>query len=128
MKKTKGEKILIIEDDKLFAEIYTEKFAEAGFDVSLAVNGEDGLRRLREERPDIALLDLVLPKMSGFEVLEAVGADKDAALRKIPIFVVTNLGQESDMIRAKALGAKAYFVKANTLFSTVLAKVREELG
>lgn len=128
-KKTAAAKkrILIIEDDTLFASIYTDKFGQEGFDVSLSINGEDGLRKIRTEKPDLVLMDLVLPRLTGFEVLEAIKDDPDHALRKIPVFVVTNLGQESDLARAAKLGARDYFVKSNTLFSTVLAKVKAAL-
>jgi twitching motility two-component system response regulator PilH len=105
-----------------------DKLAREGFDVTLAVNGETGLDKIRSEKPDLVLMDLVLPRLTGLQVLEAVKNDPDESLRSIPVFVVTNLGQESDLQKATALGAAAYFVKANTLFSAVLAKVRDTLG
>lgn len=127
--KTKNKKkILIVEDDTLFGGIYTEKFTEEGFDVTLAINGQEGLARIDELRPDLVLLDVMLPKLSGFQVLEAIRNHPDPVLRKVPVFVVTNLSQETDLQKAAALGAKEYFVKSNTLFSSVLAKVRDELG
>ena len=121
-----AKKILIIEDDTLFGDIYREQFTQAGFDVIIALNGEVGLAKAKSEMPDVILLDLVLSHMTGFQVLQGIEADPQT--KKIPVFVVTNLGQESDMARAKQLGARGFFVKSNTLFSTVLAKVRETVG
>ncbi len=112
-------RVLIIEDDRTFADIYVDGLSDAGFDVALATDGESGLDLVRKEKPDLVILDLVLPKMSGFEVLERLCGDEES-VRCIPTLVVTNLGQESDRAHALRHGAKEYFVKANTLFSDVL--------
>jgi DNA-binding response OmpR family regulator len=112
-------RILIIEDDKTFADIYVGSFTNAGFDVSLAPDGESGLDMVKKGKPDLVILDLMLAKMSGFEVLERLCGDEEA-VRCIPTIVVTNLDQKSDRTRALKLGAREYFVKANTIFSDVL--------
>lgn len=112
-------RILIIEDDRTFADIYVDGLTDAGFDVTLASDGESGLELVRKEKPDLVILDLMLPKMSGFEVLERLCKDEEA-VRCIPTIVVTNLGQDTDRAHALRHGAKEYFVKANTLFSDVL--------
>ncbi len=124
----KKKKILVVEDDTLFAEIYASKFSEEGFDVLISPDGEDGLKKVHGERPDVVLLDLVLPKITGFEFLEAVRHDPDEAVRSMPVIVVTNLNQESYIRRMQGLGVNGYFLKSNVLFSAVLEKVRSIVG
>ncbi len=121
-------KILVIEDDRLFSDIYAAKFAEEGFQVLLSSDGEDGLRKIVDEKPDVVLLDIILPKVTGLEMLEQVRAHADAAVRDVPVVVVTTLNQETYMEKMRAFGVKGYFVKANVLFSQVLGKIREILG
>lgn len=121
-------KILVIEDDRLFSDIYAAKFAEEGFQVLLSSDGEDGLRKIVDEKPDVVLLDIILPKVTGLEMLEQVRAHEDPAVRDVPVVVVTNLNQETYMEKMRAFGVKGYFVKANVLFSQVLGKIREILG
>lgn len=123
----KKKRILIIEDDRTFADIYVDAFSDAGFDVDLANDGESGLGLVRTKKPDLVVLDLMLPKMSGFEVLERLCEDEES-VRCIPTIVVTNLGQDTDRAHALRHGAKGYFVKANTLFSDVLKAVHRVLG
>lgn len=128
MKKHEKKKILVIEDDRLFSDIYAAKFAEEGFDVILTADGEDGLQKLIDEKPDIVLLDIVLPKITGLELIERVRAHKDKVVRETPVIVVTNLNQDVYMSKMKAFGVKAYFLKSDVLFSQVLGKVREIVG
>ncbi|MDP2838252.1 MAG: response regulator [Candidatus Moranbacteria bacterium] len=85
-------KVCIIDDDANIREIYLTKFNQEGFDVSLAMNGEEGLKVIRETKPDIILLDLQMPIMSGVEVLDAL--HKDLELSKIPVIVLTNIDHE----------------------------------
>ncbi|MEY4744839.1 MAG: hypothetical protein RL272_784 [Candidatus Parcubacteria bacterium] len=120
-------KILVIEDDRLFSDIYAAKFAEEGFDVLTSSNGEDGFRKIVGEKPDVVLLDIVLPKVTGLEMLEQVRAHADPAVRDVPVIVVTNLNQETYVEKMRAFGVKAYFVKANVFFSQVLEKINEIL-
>ena len=121
-------KILVIEDDRLFSDIYAAKFAEEGFQVLLSSDGEDGLRKLAAEKPDVVLLDIILPKVTGLEMLERVRAHADPAVRDVPVIVVTNLNQETYVEKMRAFGVKAYFVKANVLFSQVLKEIHAILG
>ncbi len=107
-----GQKILIIEDDRFLSLILKGRLEKEGFSVYQAFDGEEGLLMLRDIQPDLVLLDLILPKLSGFEVLEAVASDPQ--LSHIPIVVASNLGQESDMEKAKNLGAIDYYVKVKT--------------
>lgn len=115
-------KILIIDDDPFLSEIYSLKFKLSGFDVFTAVNGEKALEAVKENIPAVILLDLVMPKMDGFETL--------AALRKIPeldktfIIIFSNLGQKEDVDRGYRLGANDYIIKTRFTPSEVVEKVR----
>ena len=112
-------KLLLVEDDPFLSSLLKARLAKEGFVVSYAADGEEALELLRKEKPDLVLLDLILPKKSGFEVLEIMR--DDPRLIKLPVMIVSNLGQESDIARGKELGAVAYFIKAKTSID-VLAK------
>lgn len=121
-----GKKVLIIEDDKFLSLVLKSKLERDGFSVSEAVDGEEGLAKARSENPDIILLDLILPKMSGFEFMEVVRTDPE--LMKIPVLVASNLGQDSDIQKAKSLGVQDYFVKAVTPVDQIAAMVKKAVG
>jgi len=110
--KMEQKKVLVIEDEKFLSNILKLKLEREGFLVRQAFDGEEGMAMMRLENPDLVVLDLVMPKMSGFEVLERVSMDPQ--LGGIPIVVASNLGQESDMDKAKNFGVRGYFVKAQT--------------
>ncbi len=118
--------ILIVEDDGFLASIYAQKLELEGFETTLATNGEDGLKLARKEMPDLVLLDLLMPKLNGFEVLEQMKADAD--LTKIPVLVLTNLGQKEDVERCLKLGAAGYVIKAHSLPQETVARVKEILA
>jgi DNA-binding response OmpR family regulator len=103
--------IFIGEDDAFLQKVYTTELIKAGYDVSAADDGEQLLSRLRTQKPDLLLLDVLMPKKNGFEVLEEM--KRDPALKKIPVIMLTSLGQEADMQRAKSLGVENYFVKSD---------------
>lgn len=113
--------VLIIEDDKFLSKIYLTKFTKSGMEVRVAGNGEEGLKMMREEKPDVVLLDLIMPKMDGFEVLMEV--KNDSSLKTIPILVLSNLGQSDDMQRAKELGAKEFIIKSDISIQDVVTKI-----
>lgn len=118
--------ILLIEDDGFLASIYAQKLELEGYDVSLATNGEDGLRLARKDVPDLILLDLVMPKLDGFQTLEQLKADPVTA--KVPVMILTNLGQQEDVERCRALGAAGYVIKAHSLPVETIARVKELLA
>ncbi len=118
-------KILFVEDDGFLASIYAPKFELEGFEVSAATNGEDGLKLVQKDRPDIILLDLLMPKMDGFEMLERLKADD--ATKSIPVLVLTNLGQKEDVERCIKLGAAGYMIKAHSLPHETVKRVNEIL-
>lgn len=103
-------KVLIIEDDKFLSAILKGRLEKEAYTVFQAFDGEEGLNMMRETKPDLVILDLIMPKVSGFEFLESVSADP--LLNQIPIVVISNLGQESDIEKAKNLGVMEYYVKA----------------
>ncbi|MEK7116338.1 MAG: response regulator [Patescibacteria group bacterium] len=119
--------ILIVEDDAFLASIYAQKLEHAGFDVSFATNGDDGLKLARKDMPELILLDLRLQSdtLDGFQLLETLKAD--AALKKIHVLVLTNLGQKDDVTRCLALGATGYLIKAHTLPQEAVKKISEIL-
>ncbi|PIS42287.1 MAG: response regulator [Candidatus Kerfeldbacteria bacterium CG08_land_8_20_14_0_20_40_16] len=119
------QKILLIEDDKMLLEMYSSKFNREGYDIITAENGSDGLKMAKENKPDLILLDIILPKLDGFATLKEIRSD--ASIKDTPVILLTNLGQDQDIQKGKALGADDYFVKANHTPSEVVEKVRELL-
>ena len=120
-------KILFVEDEPGLQATLGVALRDAGYVVVAAVNGEEGLSMAQEEKPDIILLDLILPKKSGFDVLKELKAE-GAATAHIPVIVLTNLEGVIDIDRAISLGATTYLVKANYELADVIAKVRQTLG
>ncbi|MEK7520720.1 MAG: response regulator [Patescibacteria group bacterium] len=118
-------KILIIEDDQRLNKIYSIKLNQEGIETSIAVDGEEGWRKLTGEKPDLVLLDLMIPVKDGFAILEERA--KNPELMKIPVLVLSNLGQDSDVERAKKLGASEYLVKANFSIQGIVDKIKEYL-
>ncbi len=119
-------KILVIEDDKFLREMITRKLDKEGYDVDQAVDGEEGLEKIREGRPDIILLDLIMPGVGGFEVLEEVQDDPE--VNDIPIVILSNLGQKSEVERGLNLGAEDFMIKAHFTPKEIIEKIKEILG
>jgi len=119
-------KILLIEDDAMFARIYQKKFIKDGHKVVTAKDGHQGLALMKDEQPDVVLLDIMMPELSGLEVLERISADP--AKHGIPVIVLTNLDSEEEQERALELGAVAYLVKTEHHPGLVAAKVQEILA
>jgi len=118
-------KILLIEDDPFLGEMYTDKFAQSGFKIDVATDGKEGMNKIKKSRPDLILLDVVLPKMDGFEILKEL--KKDSKLEKIPVVLLTNLGQKNEIEKGLSLGAEEYIIKAHFTPTAVVAKVKEVL-
>ncbi len=117
-----NKKILIVEDDKLLREMMSRKLKKEGFEVFIVTNGEDGEEKVREAKPDVILLDLILPGISGFEVLERV--KKDEELKHIHVIILSNLGQKSEIQKGKDLGAEDFLVKAHFTPAEVVEKIK----
>ena len=118
-------KILIVEDDPFLAEMYLTKLSQEKFEVELATDGKEALKKAEVVMPDVMLLDIVLPKMDGFEVIEKM--KKNPALRNIKIVALTNLGQKEEVERGLELGVADYIVKAHFTPTEVINKVRQIL-
>jgi len=118
-----GPLILIIEDDPILSRMYREKFLHEGFRVIQAFNGEAGLEMALKENIDFVLLDIMLPKMSGTDLLERMR--EDARGKNIPVIALTNLAEPEEKERAMGLGAKEYLVKAMQTPEQVIEKVKQ---
>ncbi len=108
---TTKKKILLAEDDRFLRRACETALTRRGMTVVAAGDGEEALALIRSERPDLILLDLLMPKMTGIEVLRALKAD--AAIRDIPVLILSNSSRELEMHDAEALGVVGYFIKAN---------------
>jgi len=118
--------ILLVEDDTFLANIYKTKFEMEGFKVTHADNGEAGYEGARKYKPDIILLDILLPKLDGFAVLKKL--KEDDAVKDIPVILLTNLGQKDDVEKGLELGAADYLIKAHFKPSETVSKVKKILG
>ena len=125
MQKNKKTKVLIIEDDAYIMEMYKIKFEFSDFEVISANDGAMGLKILEKKKPDIILLDIIMPKKDGFSVLKEIKSNP--ALEKIPVILLTNLGQRENIEKGLELGAASYIIKAHFTPSEVVKKVREVL-
>ena len=119
-------KILLVEDEELIIDLLTKKLEREGYQVSIAKDGEEGLSMMKDEKPDLILLDIVMPKMGGFEVMEEM--QKDEEFKKIPVIVISNSGQPVELDRAKKLGAKDWLIKTEFDPREVLDKVIKQIG
>jgi len=117
-----AKKILIIEDDKFLRELIVKKLVKEGYEISEAVDGEEGIKKVKEEKPDLVLLDLILPGIDGFEVLSRT--KEDPALSQIPVIILSNLGQKEDVERGLGLGAIDYLIKAHFTPGEIIEKIR----
>ena len=119
-------KILLVEDDRFLIKAVYTKLTQKGFEVILANDGDEAISKAKTEKPEIVLLDMVLPKKSGFEVLRELKGNPETA--SIPVFILSNLAQDQDIQEGKALGAEDYIVKSNTSLSAIVDKVANFLA
>lgn len=118
--------ILIVEDDEFISDVYQRKLLLEGFEVALEKDGEEALRTIRERRPDLVLLDIMIPLKDGFQVLSDLRAD--AGLSDIRVVVMSNLSQGKDIAHAKELGALDYIVKSNIALPDMVQRIRKALS
>ena len=123
--KKKKPVILLAEDDKFLQRMYSIKFEKEGIDVLVASDGQKAIELLQKHKPALALIDILMPKMDGFDVLEKI--KKDESLKAIPVIMLTNLSEVEDVGRAKKLGAEEYIIKSHFLPSEVVDVVRKYL-
>jgi len=121
-----GKKILIAEDEEILSTLLEKKLIEEGYQIFVAENGEKTMEILNKEKVDLLLLDIVMPKKSGFEVMKEM--KKDSKLSKIPIIVISNSGQSVEINRVKELGAKDWLIKTEFAPQEVVEKVKKQIG
>jgi len=117
--------ISIVEDDKFLRELIAQKLVKEGYEILTAIDGEEGITQIKEKKPDLVLLDLILPGIDGFEVLSRM--KEDANLAKIPVVILSNLGQKEEVERGLKLGAIDYMIKAHFTPREIIDKVNSVL-
>jgi DNA-binding response OmpR family regulator len=118
--------VLLIEDDIFLSQLLSTRLQRIGVEVLKVFDGEAAIETLKNIKPDLVLLDIILPKKSGFEVMEEINSNP--MLKSGPIVVVSNLGQEADIVRCKELGAADYLVKAQVSIDDLVERVKGFLG
>lgn len=118
-------KILVVEDDRFLSKVYYTKLSKEGYEVVLAAEGDEAIRKVAEVKPMLILLDLILPGKNGFDVLQEIKTNDE--LKDIPVIIMSNLGQQSDIDRGKKLGAVDYLVKTNFSIQEVVEKITDFL-
>ncbi len=124
----KPKKIVIVEDNIAMREIVVHKLSTNGFEVKEAGDGKEGADLIIKEKPDLVLLDLMLPEVDGFQVLEMIRKNPDKAVADTPIIVLSNLWSNKDILKTKALKVQAYLVKAYFTTEEILKKVNDVLA
>lgn len=119
-------KILLVEDDTALSSVYESRLELEGFDVATVANGEDALSKAIEFRPDLIVLDAMMPKINGFDVLDILRNTPETT--NVRVIMLTALSQPTDKERAKALGADDYLVKSQVVISDVVERIRHHLG
>ncbi len=117
-----AEKILVVEDDKFLRELISRKLSDEGFEISQAVDGEDGIEKIKQVKPDLVLLDLILPSIDGFEVLSRIKEDPSVA--SIPVIILSNLGQKEEIEKGLSLGAVDFLIKAHFTPGEIIDKIK----
>lgn len=119
-------KIVLVEDDQFLGGLIAEKLAKEGYAVVRALDGSEGLQKTQAERPDLVLLDILLPGVNGFEVIQKL--KEDPQTHRIPVVMLTNLGQKEEVEKAMALGAADYLIKAHFTPGEIIEKVASMVG
>jgi DNA-binding response OmpR family regulator len=123
---TNQKKVLLVEDDDALASVYETRLQAEGFDLRRVPNGEDALAAALEYKPDLILLDVMMPKVSGFDVLDILRNTPETA--DVKVIMLTALSQDTDRERAESLGVDDYLVKSQVVISDVVDKIREHLN
>ena len=119
-------KILFVEDESTLQKTFGERLSQEGYEIISALDGEIGLRLAKTKKPDLILLDLILPKVNGFEVLKKLKAEVET--KDIPVIVLTNLEGIGDIDKAIEMGATTYLIKADYSLEEVVEKIKKALG
>lgn len=121
-----AKKILLVEDEEIIIGLLQRKLTNAGYEVSIARDGEEGLRAMKDVGPDLILLDIIMPKKNGFDVMQEMNESPE--LRKIPVIIISNSGQPVELDRAQKLGAKDWLIKTQFDPQEVIDKVVKQIG
>lgn len=119
-------RILIIEDEEILMNLLQRKLIQEGYEVSIARDGDEGLKLMKEASPDLILLDILMPRMGGIEVMETM--QKDDGLKNIPVVIISNSGQPVEIDKAQKLGAKDWLIKTEFDPQEVVEKVKKQIG
>jgi CheY-like chemotaxis protein len=119
-------KILLVEDEEIIIELLQRKLNQEGYEVLIARSGEEGLKLIKETRPNLVLLDIILPKMNGLEVLEEI--NKNLSLKRIPVIIISNSGQPVELNKALKLGVKDWLIKTELEPEVLLEKIIKQIG
>lgn len=119
-------KIVLVEDEAILIKLLEDKLVSEGYQIVTARDGAEGLEKIKEEKPDLVLLDIIMPKMGGFEVMEEL--NKDEILAKTPVIIVSNSGQPFELERAKKMGVKDWLIKTEFDPKEVVEKVKNLIG
>jgi len=119
-------KILLIEDEEIMIELLKRKLVKEGYELSIARDGEEGLKLMREIWPNLILLDIILPKMGGFDVLKEM--EKNPSLKKIPVIIISNSGQSVELSKALRFGVKDWLIKTEFEPQVLLEKIIKQIG
>jgi DNA-binding response OmpR family regulator len=122
----KPKKILLVEDDDALASVYTTRLQAEGFDIKRVPNGEEALATTLQYKPDLILLDVMMPKVSGFDVLDILRNTPETA--NVKVIMLTALSQDTDKQRAESLGVDDYLVKSQVVIADVVEKIKARLG
>ena len=122
----KNKKIIIVEDEKVLIKILSIELLTAGYQILSSPDGKSGLDLIRKEKPDLGLLDLLMPKMDGFQVLDAL--KKDEATKEIPVIVFSNDDKSEDQKKVRAMGVVDYLIKPQSKLKDLVKKIKETLG
>jgi CheY-like chemotaxis protein len=125
MSKPVATKIVLAEDEEIISMAYQQGLTFLGYEVVIAQDGLDAIEALKQQIPDILLLDIIMPNMNGFEVLEAVRKNPD--YKELPIIMLTNLSQSSDELQARELGANDYMIKSNITLKQLVERIESIL-
>lgn len=121
-----GKVILLVDDDLTLREMYEERLKAEGFEIVQASNGDEAIKKANEIKPNVILLDIMMPKINGFDVLKDLKSNPE--LKDIPVIVLTALIQDVDRIQGKKLGATDYIVKSETMPGEVIEKIHNAIG
>lgn len=118
--------IMIIEDDRFLSSLMKARLEKDGFSVIQAFDGEEAVQLFKQQLPSLIILDLIMPKVTGFEVLQTISITPQ--LSKVPVVILSNLAQDSDIEKARQLGAKEYFVKVKVSIDDLVGRIKTLLG